>query len=611
MREGDFMKHHNSWKYYLLILILVFGIAACKNEDPKDTSAPADTTAATTAEDTKAAPDPSAAPEVTSADATVEPTQEKTKEPTTEEDTTPADPRPLVVEEPTFSVKSGFYNEAFQVELSGTPGADIHYTLDGSEPSERSELYKGPINVAASTDHNPKATIIRARCFGANENVSDITTEVYFVGPGMDKRFTDIVISIVGDPAGLTGSARGIFTDKNAENRGRDWERAVSIKMWDANGNQIIDQDGGVRVYGAYSRRYKIKSMKIFSRKSYDVEHPDFVTDIFQTPKADGSGVMSVYDKLVIRNGGNDFQFAFLRDELNQLLCKEAGFSDYEMVLPAVCYLNGKYYGYFWLHESYCDDYFKEKYGKKEGGRGEFIVVEGSDQSKKEDDDDAEKNAAAATYNEMYNTYAKADLTDDVKYNELRKLIDVENYLDYFAVNVIVSNKDWPNNNYKAYRYFAASGEEYGEGVYDGRWRYLPHDMDYSYSLYGQREVQPDYDMLKHMLANNDERSAPLFASLMKREDCKKYFKDKVKSLLDTAFSEETINKFLNQIMAERTNEMKYYYEHLDTMKTDNWFEQERIWCSPVNLEENVAQIRDFAARRPKLLMDILEKRLP
>ncbi len=604
------MKHHNSWKFYLLLLVLVFNFVACKGgSDPKDTSASTETTTKTQ-DDTKAAPDTTAAPEPTGTEPTAEPTEAKTNEPT-EEYTEPVDPRPLVVEDPVFSVKSGFYNEAFQLELSATPGADIRYTLDGSEPSERSELYKGPINVNATTDHNPKATIIRARSFGANDNVSDITTEVYFVGPGMDQRFTDIVISIVGDPAGLTGNARGIFTDKNAENRGRDWERAVSIKMWDADGKQIIDQDGGVRVYGAYSRRYKIKSMKIFSRKSYDSAHPNFETDIFQTPKTDGSGVMSVYDKLVIRNGGNDFQFAFLRDELNQLLCKEAGFSDYEMVLPAVCYLNGKYYGYFWLHESYCDEYFKEKYGKKEGGRGEFIVVEGSDQSKKEDDDDAEKNAAAATYNEMYKVYAKADLTDDGAYNELRQLIDVENYLDYFAVNVIVSNKDWPNNNYKAYRYFASSGEDYGEGVYDGRWRYLPHDMDYSYSLYGQREVQPDYDMLKHMLANGDERSAPLFASLMKREDCKKYFKEKVKSLLDTAFSEETINKFLNQITKERTNEMRYYYEHLDTLKTNNWFEQERIWCNPENLEENVAQIRDFAKRRPELLMEILEKRLP
>jgi len=588
------MRHHYASGYFLLLIVLICGLTACKSkEEPAETEA---TTTQSTQSDTTA-DDPS--------------NTKETERSTITDFTEDADPRPLVVEDPVVSVKSGFYNEAFQVELTATPGADIYYTLDGGEPSERSVLYKGPITISASNDSIPKATILRARTFGANDNVSDITTEFYLVGPGMDKRFRDIVISIVGDPAGLTGSTRGIFTDKNAENRGRDWERAVSIKIWDTNGDLIIDQDGGVRIYGAYSRRYKIKSMKIFSRKSYDMEHPDFETDLFQTPKADGSGVMDSYDKLVIRNGGNDFQFAFLRDELNQMLCKEAGFPDYEMVLPAVCYLNGKYYGYFWLHESYCDEYFKEKYGKKEGGRGEFIVVEGSDQTKKEDDDDAKKNEAAAAYNKMYDQYAKADLTDEGLYKELCDHIDVKSYLDYFAVNVIVSNKDWPNNNYKAYRYFAASGEEYGEGVYDGRWRYLPHDMDYSYSLYGQPEVQPDYDVLRVLLSPNDERSAPLFASLMKREDCKNYFKEKIKTLLETAFSEETIETFVHRIMEERAHEMQYYYAYLDTMKTNNWWEQERIWCSPENLNENVQQILDFAKRRPKILLDFLEKRLP
>lgn len=607
------MKHHNSLSYYLLVIVLVFGIVACKNNsDPKETSTSENMIETTVASATEQEPTSASA---SKAETTAESTEKETASRPTISDvlnqTTEPDPRPLVVEAPAFSVGSGFYTEEIQVELTATPGADIRYTLDGSTPTEKSELYRGPIPVEASSGNNLKATVLRARTFGAYENVSETTTEVYFVGMGIKNRFKDIVISIVGDPAGLTGTVNGILADKNAENRGRDWEREVSIKIWDKDGDLIIDQDGGVRVYGAYSRRYKIKSLKIFSRKSYDKEHPDFETDIFQTPKADGSGVMSVYDKLVIRNGGNDFQFAFLRDELNQLLCKEAGFSDYEMVLPAVCYLNGKYYGYFWLHESYCDDYFKEKYGKKEGGRGEFIVVEGSDQSKKEDDDDKEKNEAAAAYNEMYAVYSKADLTDDGAYNELRQLIDVENYLDYFAVNVIVSNKDWPNNNYKAYRYFAASGEEYGDGVYDGRWRYLPHDMDYSYSIYGQREVQPDYDMLVYLLSNGDERSAPLFASLMKREDCKNYFKNKVKSLMETAFSEESINNILDKIMQERSNEMRYYYEYLDTLKTNNWFEQERIWCTPDVLTENVEQIRDFVRRRPGYLMDILEKRLP
>ena len=587
------MKCKNAVKTLLLMLILVFAVTACKTEkDPDPTE-----NAATTADATKAT-----AEDDTKPDETEEPTKGLIPD-----DTKPADPRPLVVSDPVLSVKSGFFNKSFELEMTATEGADIRYTTDGSEPSEKSELYTHPITISESTDKNPNATIIRARTFGAYENVSDITTEVYFVGPGVESRFRDIVISIVGDPAGLTGAARGIFSNRNYNNRGREWERAVSIKMWNADGELVLDQDGGVRVYGAYSRQYAVKSMKIFSRKSYDSEHPDFETDIFQTPTADGKDVIDVYDKLVIRSGGNDFQFAFMRDELNQLLLAEAGYPDYENVVPAICYLNGKYYGYFWLHESYCDDYFKEKYGKKEGGRGEFIVIEGSETEKKTDDDDEEQNKAAELYNEMYASYCDADLTDDNIYANLRKLIDVENYLDYYAANLIVNNKDWPNNNYKCYRYFASSGEEYGEGVYDGRWRYLPHDMDYSYSIYGQPEVMPEYDMLEVLLRKNDERSAPLFASLMKRQDCKEYFKDKVKHLLETTFSEESITALLNKIMDERAYEMDYYFAYLsDFSKRDR-----SVWANPFAFASFVDQIRDYIHRRPAYLLEILEKRLP
>ena len=589
------MKYKNAVKALLLMLILVFAVTACKTEkDPDPTE-----NAATTAEVTTAATQEDGSKQSE--------TEEPTKATQAPEDTKPADPRPLVVSDPVLSVQSGFYNKAFELEMTATEGAEIRYTLDGSEPSEKSQLYTGAITIPESDDKILKATIIRARTFGANENVSDITTEVYFVGAGAETRFRDVVISIVGDPAGLTGATRGIFSNRNYNNRGREWERAVSIKMWDANGNLVLDQDGGVRVYGAYSRQYALKSMKIFSRKSYDAEHPDFETDIFQTPKAEGTDVMSVYDKLVIRSGGNDFQFAFMRDELNQLLLAEAGYPDYENVIPAICYLNGKYYGYFWLHESYCDDYFKEKYGKKEGGRGEFIVIEGSEKEKKTDDDDEEQNKAAAEYNEMYAEFAEADLTDDAKYEELRKLIDVENYLDYFAANLIINNKDWPNNNYKCYRYYASSGEEYGDGVYDGRWRYLPHDMDYSFSIYGQYEVMPEYDMLEVLLRKNDDRSAPLFASLMKREDCKKYFKDKVTNLLETTFSEDSITALLNRIMDERAYEMDYYFTYLEQLShTDR-----SVWANPFSFDGFVEQIRDYIKRRPALLLEILEKRLP
>lgn len=52
---------------------------------------------------------------------------------------------------PTFSRESGSYGSNFKVELSAADGAQIYYTLDGSEPSEDSTKYVESIPVEGST----------------------------------------------------------------------------------------------------------------------------------------------------------------------------------------------------------------------------------------------------------------------------------------------------------------------------------------------------------------------------------------------------------------------------------------------------------------------------
>jgi len=53
---------------------------------------------------------------------------------------------------PTFSPAPGTYTGAQMVALSSaTPGATIHYTTDGSEPTAASPVYAGPISVPGNT----------------------------------------------------------------------------------------------------------------------------------------------------------------------------------------------------------------------------------------------------------------------------------------------------------------------------------------------------------------------------------------------------------------------------------------------------------------------------
>lgn len=505
---------------------------------------------------------------------------------------------------PVFSLDHTFYNGDISVELKTAEPSEIYYTLDGTEPDRTAECYSEPLLFEREVTDFPKAHTVRAKAYYPDGAESDVSVHTYFTAAGASERFSEYVFSISGDPSVLTEKPDGIFYGENYKNRGRESEREVYLSAWNPKGEQILGQYCGVRIYGGASRESSIKSMKLFARKSYASGIGAFHADLFKTPVADGSGdVIKEYDKLVLRNSGNDFQFAFIRDELCQTLAVQAGFADYETVVPAVCYLNGEYYGLFWLHESYCDDYFKDKY-PNDTATGTFIIAEGTDTEKNVDEEDPES-VHAVEFNEMYEKFSASDLTDDAVYEELCSLMDVENYLDYFAFNIYINNRDWPQNNLRCYRYAIPAEETAGEGVYDGKWRFLLHDMDYSMGMYEQPELQPYYNNLSHILTEGDERHSPLFAALMEREDCRSYFSDQMRELADGVLSSENISDVCSKLNASRYTEQQMYYQHLDNLRNHG---DKTIWTYSGHLNAQLGIIRSFAENRGKYMQRFLDE---
>jgi hypothetical protein len=77
------------------------------------------------------------------------------------------------VTQPTFSVDEGFYYNSFEVAINTpTEDASIHYTTDGSEPTEASALYNSPITVSASKT-------VKAKAYKAGWNASGTASVVY------------------------------------------------------------------------------------------------------------------------------------------------------------------------------------------------------------------------------------------------------------------------------------------------------------------------------------------------------------------------------------------------------------------------------------------------
>ena len=65
-----------------------------------------------------------------------------------------------IVQDTRFSIHRGFFDQPFALEIStGTAGATIRYTLDGSAPSDTTGLiYSQPLRIE-------RTTIVRAMAF--------------------------------------------------------------------------------------------------------------------------------------------------------------------------------------------------------------------------------------------------------------------------------------------------------------------------------------------------------------------------------------------------------------------------------------------------------------
>lgn len=589
--------------YLLAMLGSVVLLTACNNRNNITEQTP------------QASPTPTAVPTATSTP-TDTPVSSPTQRPTpTVTPTPPVTPTPTDIPSPTatptltplsertdgevyFSETNHFItgDTSIEIRTDSVKSGFITYTLDGTEPKEDSELYEGPINFAAGTNDAPNCYTVKAKAWYEDGTESGSYVQTYFVAENVTERYSTYILSVNGEPGALTEGPDGILYKENAQNRGRDYERKAHLELIASDGETVFAQYGGIRAHGGDSRKHAIKPFKIYARKEYQNGKGSFNFDGFGTLTLDGSAVVDKYDKMILRDGGDDYQQSGLREELVHRLARAAGFPAYEEVVPVVVYMNGEYYGFFWMHEAYCDKYFQQRNGKSDG---EYVVLEGSDKQKWGANDEIERQAEAE-YNSMYSKYSAADLTDDTTYEALNSLIDVENYLDYMSYNIYIGNNDWPYNNYRCFRYYAEDGV-YGEGEQDGRWRYLLHDADVAFSCYyaSSATAFAERENLYEVIADEDGGCySPLLAALLKREDCRQYFLDRMDYYMEEAVTPERVNIMLDELMTACSGEIPYYYQYLEELKKT----ESTIWTSLGHRERSIATIRLFTELRPEYM---------
>ncbi len=142
------------------------------------------------------------------------------------------------VSTPTFDPVGGTYTSAQNVEIKcGTAGATIHYTTNGSDPTESDATYSSEISVTTS------GTVIKAKAFKSGMTASTVASATYTIKPNQPTiTATGTTITISGDE-GCTfyyttnGDAPDNTKTKYTAPFDLDANCTIKAKAYDAYGN--------------------------------------------------------------------------------------------------------------------------------------------------------------------------------------------------------------------------------------------------------------------------------------------------------------------------------------------------------------------------------------
>lgn len=505
-----------------------------------------------------------------------------------------------------FSQQKTFYDHSIDVELS-CPVSDavIYYTTDGNDPDESSRRYTKPITLSAKLE--AAATTIKAIAVSGG-NRSATALKSYIVGRDINERFTEdtLVFILSSDEYNLYDYYNGIAVEGYLRDKwlreeytggeinptdpanynigGRESERDMYVEVYNSKGDQLISQAAGARVVGGYSRANDQKSFRLFARSVYDPENGKFKYPFFGIDRDAYGNILTRYDCITLRDGANDREFAGVRDELTMTLSADAGLTDVQSVRPAAVFLNGKYYGYAWLHEAFTDDYLEMMYG---GSKDNYRIL-GAKELEMESDD-PEDAQALADWNKLL-SLAENDLTVDLYFAKFCELVDIDELMLYYAVQVYIDNKDWPGNNFKVWRYYPAPGEEVTSPYLDGKWHFLLFDAEFAWGLYG---AGYNDNTLKAVLTGKHMQGAShILRGLLYREDMKQKFAATVCELYCGAFSPDHVIETLDTLLAESDPEQMYALKNGYVSS----------WANEWTFNDSRQQIRDFAKYRPVII---------
>ena len=307
-----------------------------------------------------------------------------------------------------------------------------------------------------------------------------------------DKRFfTDPKIGIDCDGDGTNG-ATGNGQSK-PKNYNQPWDRPVNFSYIAPEGNTLFSQDVYISIAGGWTRSMRFRSFKLKSNKVFDGQNRFDYSFFPQKPYTRNK-------TLLLRNGGNDVwkNNSRLMDPALETIIHRSGLDvDVQSYVPVIEYVNGELRGVMNLREPNNDKFAYANFGYSDNEIDAFENFQ-------------MKNGNDSILKRIFEL--GAHINDEGAYDELKTMLDIDEFTNYMAVTLFLNNDDWPGNNIKAYR-----------SQDNGRYRFVSFDLDYAFAgCYGDKGESP-FTMFKR---HNSIDFVQFFLNMLGHDEYRRKFAD-------------------------------------------------------------------------------------
>jgi hypothetical protein len=420
---------------------------------------------------------------------------------------------------PVVDQGSQLFNGSLRIKVEIPKGATLRYTINSSMPTAKSSLSTvGQFAISNTTN-------FVFRLFQDGYLPSPPVTRSYIK---TNTKYTIPIVSIVGDETYFSDPKIGIDCDGDGtngktgngqdqkRNYNMDWDRPVNFSYISPTEGMLFNQDVNVSISGGWTRSASPRSMKLKSNKVFDglnhLDYPFFPQKPYIRNKV-----------LLVRNGGNDawnYHARFTDPALTTIIQRSGIDLDVQSTVQVAEFINGKFRGVLNLREPNNDKFAYANWGYDDEELDAF-------------ENKTFKNGDNEAYRHL------CDISKDINragvYDEVKTLLDIDEFINYMAVELYLGNDDWPENNAKGYR-----------SRNDGRFRFVCFDLDYTFHPWN-RTIS---SLNTYAQENNDKVDmVVLFLNLLKHDEFRKQFIDTFCIVAGSVFERERAIAIVNELV--------------------------------------------------------------